>query len=480
MENNSAHDNSLNFRITPATVYISTTPDQASYANITVTISNSGPAIQVADVAITLPATLAPPLSLASVTTTVSPANLFNFGLSQVNNGEFDATPQSGSYVLMKNRDTWQFTLNMVPLISTITESSATVAASVILADGSSIPGSMNVNIDPAVASIISFNSQPATINPGQSVTLIWQCEQIDYCIVSPVDDTHRDKSGSLTVQPNSTTIYTLYAYGKGVILSAQWGITVGNPQILQFGGQGGASSVNCGDSITLVWDCNQFTDSLALTDNTNVSIPDLLTNGNTLHQGSVTVGPVLAPTIFTFTAFADDKTIFDQRTTIISINDPVVTFTASPDKGLWEQDAVTLQWNIMNASAVSLSPNVVGGPSLNNLSGSVIVNSDSDITYTLTVIGFNDNTPTILPITLSVQSIVIDFSLKSVWRESGDGGYYQYYLTWDVTAQVASINNGIGNISPGPGSYLVDDAQYTLTAGTLQHPTLHSASTGP
>jgi len=474
MESNSAHNNSLNFRITPATVFISTNPDQASYANISVSIENSGPALNVSSIAITLPLQLAPASSLNSITPVAGQVNMWNFNASQINNGEFDATPQSGAYVVMNNGDSWLFTLQMATLVSTITQPFATVTTSVNLNDGSSIPASMNVDIKSTTSSI-SFNSQPANINPGESTTLNWQCEQMDYCIISPIDNSHRHPSDSVKLTPDSTTVYTLYSYGHGggVILSAQWTISVDNAQVTSFGVTEGQTIVNYGDCITLQWLCNQFTESITLNDNTGVIIPDLLRNGNTPQKGSVKVGPILTQTQFTFTAFGKDKSTPDQRPLTISINDVEATFSVTPDQGLWEHDAVTLQWNITSASSVDLSPNVVGEPSLTNLSGSVIVNPDSNTTYTLTVQGLKDNSPiTLQPISipLNVQNIVINYNV--IKPSPGEFGLPWY--TWSVTAEVVHID---GYPGPDPGNNGGIELAHLgkLTAGTKQHPDLHS-----
>jgi len=475
-------DAQLQFTITPTTVFISTNPDQASYANISVSIENSGPALNVSSIAITLPLQLAPASSLNSITPVAGQMNMWNFNASQINNGEFDATPQSGAYVVMNNGDSWLFTLQMATLVSTITQPSATVTTSVNLNDGTSIPASMNVNIDLATATILSFYSQPANITPGQPATLNWQCEKIDYCTISPGNGAHLHPSQSLEISSNSTTIYTLYAYGDGVILSAQWGITVGNPQIFEFGIQGGASSENLGSNITFEWKCNDYTQNISLTNNGGVPPVNLLSNGNTPQMGSVTVGPLTMPTTFTFTAVASNPKNFDERQQLISINDVSATFTATPDQGLWEHDAVTLQWKITSASSVDLSPGVADGPSLTNLSGSVIVNPDSTTTYTLTVQGFKDNLPTTLPfaIPLNVQNVTIDdFEVHTVINH-GEGNHFFTSLEWNVTAQVAVIDNGIGNINPtGSGGCSAQfGISYTLTAGTHQNPALHSALT--
>ncbi len=475
-----AATNQLSFSISPATVFISTNPDQSSYANISVSMKNTGTdALNVTSIAITLPLQLAPQRSLGSITPVAGQPNLWSFGPSAINAGEFDAEPQAGDYVKMNTGDTWQFTLRLVTLVSSITAPSAAVTAEVMLDDGSSIPASMNINIDAATQSIISFNSQPANISPGQSATLNWQCEEMNYCIISPIDNTHRDESGSLSVQPDSTTIYTLYAYADGVILSAQWAISVANPQIISFGGPGGKTHVNLGDNIVLSWLCNQFTEGIDLTNSAGIVIPPLLTGNNTVEKGSVTVGPIVIPTNFTFTAYGNDKKYFDQKNPTIYINDVTATLTADPGEDIWQGNKVVLYWDITNATAVSLSPAVENGPSLQNLSGSATIYPETDITYTLSVHGFTNNKPAHHDVDqpLVVQQVSISsFTQTPPQIVPGFLKSNEVTLGWNAAAQTASIDNGIGSVNP-VGSKLVqapaNGTTYTLTAGTTLHPGL-------
>ncbi|CAN5249986.1 hypothetical protein BH09BAC6_BH09BAC6_09810 [soil metagenome] len=466
---------------TPGTVYISTNPNQSSYANIAVSMHNPGSStLQVNSIAITLPPALAPSGTLGSITPVTEPSALWNFGPSEFSVGEFDATAASGGYVAMSPGDTWSFELQMVTLVSTITQASATVTILVTFEDGSTNSTPFSIEIAPAVASIISFNAQPANINPGQSAQLSWKCEKINYCIVSPVNDNHLHASDTLSVSPENTTIYTLFAYGDGVILSAQWAISVQNAQIILFGGTAGQSGVNCGDNITLVWECNQFTESITLSDESGVPIPSLDENDNTPQKGSVTVGPITEPVTFTLTAYGNTKQNFDQRSAIINMNNLVYVMAANPSAGIWTGDDVSLKWTIESATAISLSPAVDNGPSLQNLQGSAIINPAQDVTYVLNVSGFINNVPVNrqLPLSIAVQPVVINSFTLNPNPITPDAGPNQGTLAWNVLGQVVSINNGIGSqpvILDRLLSAPVDGTVYTLTAGTYLNPGLAS-----
>lgn len=481
---NTADSNSLQFAITPGTGYISANPDQSSYANIVVTVENTGTeSVLVNSIAITLPVALAPYGSLNSITPVAGTPDVWNFGPSGINPGEFDATPVMGNYVTINPNDIYQFTLQMVTLVSTISQPAADVITAVIFEDGSSFSVPLNVDIALAVAAIVSFNAEPSNINPGQTATLNWQCEKIDYCIISPIDDSRRHASGRYQVSPAATTIYTLYAYGDGVILSAQWAVSVDNPQIVKFGGLDGQTSVNCGSNITLVWECNQFTESIALVDNTGVAIPNLITGGNTPQQGSVTVGPILEPTTFTFTAYGNTNQNFDQRNPTINMNDVVYSLGADPNSGIWVRDAVTLTWNIESASAVSLSPSVPNGPSLQNLSNSVEIYPAQNVTYILSVSGFINNSPVsrTFPVSLTVEPVTINSFSTTPAIINRDTEPNECSLAWNTQAQIVSIDNGVGNQQPVGSCVLNAPANgtiYTLTAGTTGNPNLITQTT--
>lgn len=201
-----------------------------------------------------------------------------------------------------------------------------------------------------------------ADINPGQITALTWKCEKIDYCIITPIGKDHLASSGLLNVEPNSTTVYTLYAYGDGVILSAQWAVSVANAQVINFGVRG-QTNIDLGNSVTLVWECNQFTESIKVIANTSVNIPPLNTGSNTPQKGSISIDNIMAPTTFTLYAYGNSPENFNTATAVISINDVVMSFSATPSTGLWVGDAITFNWTITNALTVNFSPVIANGP---------------------------------------------------------------------------------------------------------------------
>jgi hypothetical protein len=464
----SATNPELTISITPGTVYVSANPSQSSYANLVVTIQNRGTgALSVKNIAITLPTELAPLSGLKSISTAAAQPNLWHFNASQFAAGEFDASPASG--------DSWSFSLKNVTLATDISKSPAVVMASVNFSDGSAFPQKLPVNLAVATASVV-FTANLPNITPGQMTTLSWQCKGIDYCIILPGDGSHLAAQGTQNETPQSTTIYTLFAYGDGVILSAQFGITVSNPQILSFGPAPGQARVDLGSNVTLNWRCNEYTDSIQIVASTSITIPP----AGPPKQGSVPVGPVMAPTTFTLYAYAADKTVYTTEIAEVGINDVTATLTATPSTGLWAQDEVTLSWDITNASEVTFTPELAGGPSLQNLSGSVTYSPPATVTSLpckLTVKGFVDNLKKAIsnnpPIVLNFQPVTIDtFSISpGIIRAVSDPN--QATLAWSTHAQNVSIDK-IGGVD-AVGSQVINapanGTVYTLSAGTNRHP---------
>ncbi len=473
---------SLQVSIDPGIVYISTNPDQSSYANLTVSIENTGTnVLSISSVAITLPQALAPASGLNSIVPVADQPELWIFAPSEINTGEFDAIPVSGQNVDMTLNETWSFEMQMVTLTNVASPSPADVTLAITFADGSTSNVLLNVNIDVAVASIVSFVSDRANINSGESATLSWNCDKIDYCIISPVGADPLQPTDTIQVAPQSTTAYTLFAYGDGIILSTQRTVSVDNPQIIYFVGLNGQTGVNYGDNITLVWECNQFTENITLVaDDKSITIPPLLENGNTPQKGSITAGLIIQPVTFAFNAYGNSQENPDQRNTLIMINDLSYKFTADPNTGIWEGDNVTLEWDIQSASAVSISPPLTNGPSLQNLSGSIIINPTSDIEYVVTVSGFISDAPVTQPFTLSlqVQQVLINSFTATPNPVIPGNDPNQVTIAWDVQAQTFSIDNDIDTPN-ATGSVVVNasvnNSIYTLKAGTNLSPGMQS-----
>ncbi len=486
--------NNLQISITPGTVFINTAPGQTSYAKLTVTIKNTGTvAIKISGIAITLPATLAPVSSLGSILLNMDTATtaLWSFVPSQFTMGEFDASPQSGSSVALSGGGVYTFILDMVTLPNSVLATSAQVTAAVTLADGTMFTQPLTVNMGVTVAAITFFNALPSTVSPGQPATLKWQCTGIDHCLLVPDGGSAPlAATGQLTVNPNATTAYTLYAYAAGVILAAQWEVTVQNPAILTFGGFHGNTVVNLHDTIQLVWRCNQFTQKVTITNNNQLTIPNLLTNGNTLQNGTVTVGPLSAPTTFVFTASNTDGSIFAQQSVTIGITDVTCSINAS-NTNVWQKDKVTLSWLVGNATGFSISPPLGSAPaaSLGKKNASMALLSPFDIfpqasvTYKLTATGFMGNLPATITSSVSInvtQVVINNFSLSPqpipLFNQNGN----KTKLQWSTVAQVLNITPWGAMPSGDANTELTAPANgttYTMTAGTQQNPNLFTRS---
>jgi hypothetical protein len=479
-----AAEKPLLIKIDPGVVYISDNPNLASYANITVTITNNGlRALSINMLTVTLPATLAPTNGLGSVDSETSVPNLWSFDPDLITAGQFDAISVSGGDVDLPAGGRWQFMLNMVTLPGTLDQAAAAVPVTIVFADGSAYQESPVINMELAVPQIISFKADPDDISPGDSTTLKWNCEAIDYCVVRPLSTVHQPASGSVNVSPPSLTIYTLYAYASGVILSAIAPVSVENPSVVTFGGFNNNNTVNYGDTVTLYWNCNESTTSVSMISTTGVNIPSLDQNGNTPQNGSVVLGPITEPVIFTLTAHGDNPRYFGHSEAVVTINNVTVSLTATPDSGLWVKDKVTFNWEVASASGVRFAPQVTNGPSLQNQSGSTDYIPDESVlslACQLTATGYvNGSIATVNnnpAVTLQFQPVnITEFSIAPTVLIPGVGTN-EATLSWATEAQTACIEGGIGIVNTN-GSLVLpspeDGTVYTLLAGTDQNPSL-------
>ena len=75
---------------------------------------------------------------------------------------------------------------------------------------------------------ITVFTAEPATIKRGESATLTWQTAHADSCMIEPGIGAV-DPSGSVSVAPTETTVYTLTAEGAGDPATATVTVTIEN-----------------------------------------------------------------------------------------------------------------------------------------------------------------------------------------------------------------------------------------------------------
>ncbi len=77
----------------------------------------------------------------------------------------------------------------------------------------------------------VSLSAAPQTVVSGDSATLSWESALADACTISP-DIGTVDPNGSITVSPEETTTYTIWAEGKGGQASGEATLTVLNPGV--------------------------------------------------------------------------------------------------------------------------------------------------------------------------------------------------------------------------------------------------------
>src|ERR1017187_8515170 len=187
---------------------------------------------------------------------------------------------------------------------STGTESSSNDTASVVVAFRGAWTGGAPV--------IPSFTASPSSIVSGNSSTLSWITAGATTVSIAPgIGDVA--PSGSATVTPSATTVYTLTATNASGTVTAQATVTVNAspPVISSF--TASPSSIVGGNSSTLLW---------STTGATTVSIAPGV--GSVALSGSATVTPS-ATTIYTLTATKASGTVTAQATVTVNASPPVI-----------------------------------------------------------------------------------------------------------------------------------------------------------
>jgi hypothetical protein len=71
----------------------------------------------------------------------------------------------------------------------------------------------------------ITFSADPSTISPGGSSTLSWSVTGVDFARIDPYGDVF--SSGTITVSPSKTTVYTLTATNAAGTATATATVTI-------------------------------------------------------------------------------------------------------------------------------------------------------------------------------------------------------------------------------------------------------------
>jgi len=336
----------------PSTAYIVSNPERSSFLDFTITIQNTGSeAMQLQFIGITIP--------LGSDAEDLSPVGTIKqiqqkaqdfavWDLEEIaGNGLLVARPVSGTTNTLEPGKSYAFDIDNIPLNNSV--GLATIEVQVKLDDDSVVNATTSVQKKKAAAAIQSFTSSFATIQPGASSTLSWQCSAIDYVIIDPLSG-KRPASGILEVQPEETTNYTLYAYAPGLILSAQRAVSIKEAKVIQFRSDAVGSAVQEKGMVKLSWKTNKDTKKVTLIATPAIAIPTPLET-----SGSVTVGPLDNDTQFFLAAYDENSNKSPNSVLPINVKRIQITsFTSDQPNVLYGTD-VSLKWDTLNATKIEL-----------------------------------------------------------------------------------------------------------------------------
>jgi hypothetical protein len=216
---------------------------------------------------------------------------------------------------------------------------------------------------------ILFFTASPMNVQEGGSTTLSWQTENADSVEISGVGGVAQN--GSQIVTPTGNTTYTITARNRFGQTSAQVAVQVTPrpmPVVVRF--TAAPAEIVAGEQASLVWQVENATD---------VSISGV---GSVAISGSTNVSPQQTTT-YTLTANNAAGSVTAQATVTVFPQVRIITFTATPAISSAPGNPVTLTWTTEGANEVFLD-----GVGPVATSGSVVVNPQTNTTYTLRAFG--------------------------------------------------------------------------------------------
>ena len=243
-------------------------------------------------------------------------------------------------------------------------------------AAGATQRATVTVTVGAAISNprIIRFEATPTNIAAGESSTLSWTTDGATSVSINGVG-TNLPANGSRVVTPTQTTTYTLTATAAdGSSVTAPAIVTVGgtSSRILQFSLN--PTTINAGGSSQLCWQVEGAS---------TVSISPGI--GTVKATDCVTVSPT-GTTTYVLTATNGSASVTASATLTVG-GVKILSFTSSPEFSTSAGNPVVLSWTTSGATSVIITGNGFPGGTL-PVSGSVTVNPNTNVDYTLTAYG--------------------------------------------------------------------------------------------
>lgn len=261
-----------------------------------------------------------------------------------------------------------------------------------------------------AAEPVALFTSSLDVIKSGEFVTLKWQTTNANSVEIDGIGSV--EASGSRTVSPTETTIYTLTAEGDGGSKSASVEVRVTDGVLPTVMFSASAEAVKSGQPVTLKWQT---------TDATSASIEGI---GVVPLNGTRTVSPT-ETTTYTLTAEGEGGLQIATVEVVVSAEAlPTVMFSASAET-IESGETVTLTWMITDATDVKMEGEDVMGERASGLGkistkGTKKVKPTKTTTYTLTATGKGGSQTASVEVVVNAAPIEAKVNLKGVNFLSG------------------------------------------------------------
>jgi hypothetical protein len=303
---------------------------------------------------------------------------------------------------------------------------------------------------------IVRFSANPEQITLGGTSTLEWSVENAEQITIAPVVGSVRP-AGSTGVSPRETTEYVLTARGASGESRATVTVRVvppgpTDPRIIRF--EATPTNIAPGESSTLSWTTEGASE---------VRISGL---GTVDANGSRAVTPAQTTTYVLTARGSDGREV--SAPLIVTVGGSrlprIIRFAGSPTE-VGPGEAVSLCWQVENATGASLSP---GSISSTDFSNCTTVNPQDTTTYTLAATNANGRVTAVVVISVAPQVKILTFTVNPQVSKTAGAAVTLSWTTQNATSVVVTGNGVPSGSPPVNGSMVVSpaaDTTYTLIA---------------
>jgi hypothetical protein len=296
---------------------------------------------------------------------------------------------------------------------------------------------------------IAQFTATPNLINRGDRSVLNWQVENATEVTIDNGVGSVNAPSGTVTVTPAETTIYTLTARNDVGEVSTTVLVTVQTPIPTFIRCDVTPQNITQGETAHINWQ-TENADQVTLTG-----------VGNVASTGSQAVSP-MSNTTYTLTAVNENGTVSCPLTVQVTRGEVprIIRFAANPLEIL-AGSATTLVWQVEGADEVTID-NGVG--SVNPNAGSANARPEATTAYTLTARNRFGEVATNVVVTVVQPPRVTNFqATPNSIAKAGDA----FTLSWATENADEVVISGLGS-RPSSGSVVLritQETTYTIVA---------------